>query len=218
MEDARTKNMIELEVRRQMDRHSLDTNNIKSSIKRDLEDKLKRVVIKYVDGKITNFTDSISEKVYLEIGREVPKFLDQNGKMQDILKEHKAKVVDVLEKVVRENLNRICNEDQYHEITNSYTNAIINKGDNAVREIYSRANEQQWDQQNRFNEAISSMQNQVDGTTTRLKSELEQLEVIKRRVANLENSNSFLNKTVFFLSIAFGSVVGLATLRYLHRL
>ncbi len=85
-----------------------------------LGDKLPRLAEKHIDYALPGL-------VAKQIMEQVPKYLDQNKAMQDILSSHKASVTAELERSVRVALDRIANESQYHDVRQAYIRSIDGK-------------------------------------------------------------------------------------------
>lgn len=62
-----------------------------------------------------------------ELLEQVPKFLDQNSVMRDILTKHKSDLSQELNQTARMVVQRIAEEPQYHDIRSSYVRAIDEK-------------------------------------------------------------------------------------------
>jgi hypothetical protein len=62
-----------------------------------------------------------------ELMDQVPRFLDQNRTMRDILDRHTFNLSNELETTARNILARISNEPQYHDVRQAYITSIDNR-------------------------------------------------------------------------------------------
>ena len=211
LEDSRIKNKIEIEVRRHMDEIKKKVKKIKTnteeSLSRDLRNKLR------------NLTDNIPGKVAQEISIQMPNYLDNNYKMREILDQHSKDLTNALEEIARQKLDQIANEDQYHLVTKSFTDAIQNKGNIAISNFEAYSGQILSQQQHTFSNELLKMKNTVNTTTNNLTTKFNELNSYKMKLNELEESNKSLNNMIFGmgLSLGFGlaSIVGyLAYMKY----
>lgn len=128
--------------------------------------------------------------VVAELGRHVPNYLDNNYQMQEILKNHSVKLNQDLEKTARTHLEKISAEDQYHEITKTYTDAITTKGNDAIS-AFNQNNKSAIDTFNTLSAAkIFELKTRYNSEFETFQTQINKVEALEKKVAKLENDNT----------------------------
>jgi hypothetical protein len=152
---------------------------------------------------------SIPGTVALELHNQLGSYLHNEPRMQQILNDHKERLVEELERIVRTELERLSHEDTYHQITNSFTDAIKRKGDNVIK-WYETENRRALDhQKTSFDTKLKEMKETVDHTNKELKSKIEKIEILENSLKNVKNEfNMFKSDSEFWNNVMIGLSVG----------
>jgi hypothetical protein len=162
----------------------MDFRNVQVALERILSDQLFYNRVEHiVDYRVSDKFPKLIERymnhtlpglVSKELLEQVPKFLDQNSVMQNILSNHSKDLTNKLENASRAVLARIANESQYHDVRQAY-----------VRSIDAKFNDQLLEHNEKFNIAM--------------KERLAVVDEMDVRVRNLEYWNK-INSTVAVLA------------------
>jgi len=106
--------------------------------------------------------------------------------MNHILSEHSNDLTTKLEISARNTLDRLTNEDQYHEVTKSHLHNIQKRADEKLEQLEQTFIKQSKVQQNTFSAELKKMQTQVDSKTQELSNTQNKLKVVEREITNLK--------------------------------
>jgi hypothetical protein len=96
------------------------SSRVQSIVDARIADKVPRAADKYLDRVIPGMVSK-------ELMDQVPRFLDQNRTMRDILDRHTFSLSNELEAKARHILARISDESQYHDVRQAYISSIDNR-------------------------------------------------------------------------------------------
>lgn len=206
---------IEYEVRNQLN-NKLDKvkSTLESSSKtylKNLKDKARNEINRDFDLKLTQEFNKIPGMVALEISKQMPGFLGNNSQMQQILQNHSTELNNQLEKTAKSTLDRIVNEEQYHKVTNVYTKAIEQKGDDAINQQWNHFNSNLNQMKEQANQTNRKLTNTVNQTTNNLSYKLQEFDSLKMNLSSAQRVNKENESRIGFLETCF-KVAGVALL------
>ena len=159
-------------------RDLFDKYRIESRIDTHLSDKVPKLVR-------DNMTYTLPGLVAKQLSEQLPTFLNQNADMQRILSEHSQRLNTSLEETARKHLERIVNEDHYHEVNQAFFNAIDARADEKIRVIGQNGRD-----------AIIQMQRECNQSLQRFTEQVGKLDSYERRTKEVETKCSDLqNRT-----------------------
>lgn len=132
------------------------------------EEFFNRKVYSLVDARVAEKVQDITERyidrnlpsqVAKQLIEQVPKFLDQNSAMRDILEKQQASMTGELISAARSVLDRISKESQYHDVREAYIRSIDEKFCLQLR-----------NQNNLFEENMKCRMHLIDNADQRIKS------------------------------------------------
>ena len=120
---------------------------------------------------------SIPGQVSIQIANQMPKYLDQNSTMKELMKDHVSDMKEKLNKEARAILESIVNDPQYHMVHRVYFEAID-----------AKANYQLNDQRDSFIELQRESRTRVDNELQSIKTLQDDVRTLK---SSLENQRSW---------------------------
>lgn len=197
---------------------------------------LKDVITMELSNYIKNH---IPEHVSMELKNQIPVFVENNNKMQQILSEHSNKLKNQLETLANEILDKIVNEDEYHEINKKYFDAFNNNGNNAINEMIGKYNEKLVEEELKGNDLRTRIQNNCDAAMSNMSVGLNTLDqyhdtvreceyntaayklelddYVKNNKKLEEDINILNNKITLYSYGLFGSIIGFAAFLFFKR-
>jgi len=142
--------------------------------------------------------DVLAGRVSQEILKQLPHILDNNHRMQQILAEQRTSMTETLERAGREVVERIVNEDQYHEVNQAYFDTFKRKGDVGLSNFEDRGSL-----------AIQQMEDDCKNRLSELSERLNETRIyqdktneLQNRLTELENQISWLRYSLYSLGAA----------------
>lgn len=96
------------------------SSRVQSIVDARIADRIPRATESYLDRVVPGMVSK-------ELLDQVPRFLDQNRTMRDILDRHAFNLSNQLETTARSVLARISDDPQYHDVRQAYVNSIDNR-------------------------------------------------------------------------------------------
>lgn len=144
-----------------------------------------------------NVTYTLPGLVVEQLGKQLPTYLNQNIEMQRILTDHAQRLNQTLETSARTHLQKIVNEDQYHEVHKAFFDAINSRTNTVINEIKQNGQT-----------AINMMQQQCDQRLSHFSEQVGKLDGFERSTKELEQKVSNLEYRTSSLLWCWGLTVG----------
>ena len=195
--NLKIENLISTTIKDKMSKVKIEVATIKTDAKRDINNDIQQ--------KFREHMDTIAGKVARELSIQIPAYLSNHHQMQQILSSHKsevektvqehlAKALIEIENKTRSELERIVNEDDYHNINKAYFDAFTNKGDRLIKDLQLTHTSLCQKQQEEHNQMRANIQQKCIEDMTSLKDGLQKLDETRQKVnrlsKKLENSNN----------------------------
>ena len=120
-----------------------------------------------------------------KLPEQITLYLNNHLLMDHILREHSNTLTQKLQITAKETLDRLTNEDKFHDITNSYINNIDIRFNTRLEELERGSNLQLYNQNIFFNEELKKMHNKVNRETHALSESNEKLRKLENQVDNV---------------------------------
>lgn len=183
--------------------NNIDTkiDNKVSNFKNKIENSVRDIIDKKIESyTIKELPTNVANEVEKQVGRQLPNsltnYLNNNSDMKRILELQITNLTTVLYNSAKETLDRLTNEPQYHEITNSHMNNIIKRcNDSADFQLLQNTNN--------FNAQLSHQTNIFNGTMTTIidnsNKSLDKFEAFNRKADIMEKRIADLERDVYGL-------------------
>jgi hypothetical protein len=148
-------------------------NNMETKMKEKIsnfKDKIENSVRNIIETQLNSYKAkdipyAVSDEVEKQIPKQLPthlsKYLDNNYEMRKILNDHIQSVTTVLYNSCKETLDKLTNDEQYHEITNSHIKNITDRCNSSVdfqlRQNTNNFNSQLSQQTKIFNDTMTTI-------------------------------------------------------------
>lgn len=161
---------------------------------------VKRKVEIYLKDHSRELSSQVEMLVSKELNKQVTSYLNNHSQMKQILEHHSNKMTGELQTIAKDTLERIVNEDEYHEITNAHLigvdkrcNDCIKKHDENIKSQLN-SNEEKFKQQitnseNHYKGKIKDLEYRLsafDSSNSKIKNLMEKTDKQKNKIENLE--------------------------------
>ena len=193
-------------------RDLLQRYNVDLQIPNQVKYQVQNIVPKIVQEQLDNYTKiQIPSHVAKNMAEQVTGFLNNHNQMNQILLEHSLKLNEQLTNSAKDTLDRVTNEEQYHQVTNSHLKNMNNRFEDVMKSIENNATLQLDNQNKVFYNNMKDMHDRVAAEIKTLKETNEKLKDVEKTVNNLEGELFILK------GVVFGLICGTLSLAYFMK-
>lgn len=172
-------------------------SDIQNELDRKLPSSVKHEVMNFVPNMINQQLDNytkiqIPSHVAKNLSEQITGFLNNHTVMQNILEGHSKKLNEDLEVSAKNTLDRVTNEDQYHQVTNSHLDNMEKRCTKQIKEFKDISKGLIKSQENTFTDKLKNMQSQVNKEIETLKNTNNLLDIQGKKIEYLESQLSSL--------------------------
>lgn len=142
---------------------------IPHQVRQNVNEQVPRQVRDYLNHRLDNL-------VSRELMKQLPGVVSNNYQMQKLLDNHANEMKNYLQGIVREEVDKIVNEDQYHIINQRYFNAFNDKGAQRLA-AFDRLG----------NQKITNLEDRYEKDMGNLETELNQISTIRDKLTELSD-------------------------------
>jgi myosin heavy subunit len=155
------------------------------------------IVPKIVRDQLDNYTKiEIPSHVAKSMSEQISGFLNNHNQMTQLLLEHSNTLNSQLEISATQTLDRLTNEEKYHEVTNSHLSNITKRFDQQIIEFSKVTQAQLVRHQSIFNDELIKMQQQVN-------KEIQALAEASDKLVEMEHQLSIFKWLVSGMAVVF---------------
>lgn len=226
-EREKFKNYVKAVINDDYYKEVLLRSNIISLVEKELDIKIPKIKTKInklvpnlVELKLNTFSQQqLPNLVLKEVCNQIPNFLNNNNQMQQILTHHSNNLNNMLQESATQTLNKVVNEEQYHNITSLHMNSMQQKCDNKLYEIdinlnnkigelYSLSKEQLTNNDNMFKNQLEKIKNEVSIELKELHDGLNKLDKLNKKIIKIEQHNSSMRWLMGSVTVLFTGLMG----------
>lgn len=123
------------------------------------------------------FKNELPGLVSLEMGRQLPGYLNNNAAMNDILNEHKAKLIVSISSYVDSTLKSLTSDDGYHQVHKLFFDAFKEKGDNEISAFKDKGDKE-----------IAELRENYKAIEIELREKYDKVDQLNLKMQKIENS------------------------------
>ena len=155
--------------------------HISDMINREMERRVPYIVDQRVEERMKFHMPSF---VAREISEQMPGYLNRDVRMQQLFSQHMDNLQNALGNTARKILDKITNEDQYHQVTESHKRAMNERLESQLRNNDSRL----YQQEIRIKERLEGEIEELRKANQRMDELTQKVEKLEQQVDNLQGS------------------------------
>lgn len=164
-------------------------SRVKSQVEKIVPDLIEKEILKYINNQFLT-------QITREINLQIPAYLNNHQKMNEILLLHSNKLNSQLENSARNIMEKVVNDPSYNELINIHLQNTNNKCDEIIDNITKNTDQRLKKQINNFALDLDQIKEKINIDLFKLKTSLENVNILNKKINNLENANQELKKEI----------------------
>lgn len=198
-----------------------EMNKIPSMVDRQVSTSVQNELVRTINPAVSNrCKELVTSMLPMEILKQLPVIIAQNGQFQDMFRAHTNQLEDKLTERGHKVLNELVNGPNYHILTEKHLNAIADRGDQAIQAIRTRSDKTFGTADQNHKQQMAQFDREWKNNMEKIQNDvsikLQSITTLEARVNSLERDNNDLKSSNTWLKVGLvGLTAGVGYLTYL---